>query len=97
MYGILILPSTFVWLLTDMDEDAIKQLIEGGLSGAQVQVTGDGRHFEAIVVTEAFAGKNMLQQHRMVYAALGDSFATEAVHALAIKTYTPVQWEQLGG
>ena len=80
-----------------MDPEAIKRLIEAGLVGSQVQVTGDGRHFEAVVVTEAFAGKNMLQQHRMVYAALGDSFDTEAVHALAIKTYTPAQWEQLGG
>ena len=83
--------------MTPMDPEAVKRLIEDGLAGSQVQVTGDGRHFEAVVVTEAFAGKNMLQQHRMVYAALGDSFDTEAVHALAIKTYTPDQWEQLGG
>lgn len=77
-----------------MDPQAVKRLIEDGLAGSQVQVTGDGRHFEAVVINEAFIGKNMLQQHRMVYAALGDSFDTEAVHALAIKTYTPEQWDR---
>ena len=80
-----------------MDPETVKQLIEDGLTGSQVQVTGDGRHFEALVVNKAFVGKNMLQQHRMVYAALGDSFDTEAVHALALKTYTPDQWKDLGG
>lgn len=78
-----------------MDPETVKRLIEDGLAGSQVQVTGDGRHFEALVVNQAFAGKNMLQQHRMVYAAMGDSFDTEAVHALALKTFTPDQWEDL--
>ena len=80
-----------------MDPQAVKQLIEAGLPGSWVEVTGDGRHFEAVVVNQAFEGENMLQQHRLVYAALGDSFDTEVVHALALKTYTPAQWEKLDG
>jgi stress-induced morphogen len=44
-----------------------------------------------------FAGKPMIQQHRMVYAALGDSFDTEVVHALALKTYTPEKWAATHG
>ena len=78
-----------------MEPQKVKSLIEAGLSGSEVQVTGDGRHFQALVVNDAFAGKSMLEQHRMVYAALGDSFETDAVHALALKTYTREQWRSM--
>ena len=80
-----------------MNPDEIKSLIEAGLPGSNVQVSGDGRHFEASVVHAGFAGKPVIQQHRMVYAALGDRFDTEAVHALALKTYTPEQWDNVRG
>lgn len=75
-----------------MEPDKVKSLIETGLAGSEVVVTGDGRHFQALVVNDAFAGMSMLQQHRMVYAALGDSFETDAVHALALKTFTRDEW-----
>ena len=80
-----------------MDPDEIKQLIEAGLAGSEVSVTGDGRHFQATVVASQFEGLNMLQQHRAVYATLGDRFDTEAVHALSMNTYTPEQWARLKG
>ena len=67
----------------------IKQWIENGLSGAQVQVEGeDGAHFEAIVAYAGFAGKNMLEQHRMVYEALGGKMQG-AIHALSLRTLIP--------
>jgi len=80
-----------------MDPQEVKELIEGALEGSQVLIRGDGRHFEAVVVSDAFAGKSLLEQHRMVYAALGDHFATEAVHALSFRTFTREQWAQAGG
>lgn len=73
-----------------MQPDDIKQMIERGLPGAQASVVGDGRHFEAEVICAAFAGKNMLQQHRMVYEALGDKMRAE-IHALSLYTRTPEQ------
>ncbi len=76
-----------------MNEHEIKQRIEAGLPESQVEVSGDGRHFEALVVSPAFAGRSMLEQHRMVYASLGDSFQSEALHALSVKTYTPDAWK----
>ena len=76
-----------------MNEEEIKQKIQTGLPGSQVNVSGDGRHFEAVVVSAAFAGKSMLEQHRMVYRSLGDSFESEAIHALSVKTYTPEAWK----
>ena len=75
-----------------MEPDHIKRQIEEGLPGSEVMVSGDGRHFEAVVVNERFCGKSTLEQHRMVYGALGESFASEALHALSLKTYTPERW-----
>lgn len=74
-----------------MDAETIRKLIEAGLPGARVQVQGeDGVHFEAIVVSEAFAGKLPLARHRMVYATLGERMGG-AIHALALTTLTPEQ------
>lgn len=76
-----------------MQAEQIKQLIEAGLPGSEVQVRGDdGRHFEAIVVSPDFAGKSMVAQHRMVYATLGDRMQSDEIHALALKTYSPESW-----
>jgi acid stress-induced BolA-like protein IbaG/YrbA len=69
-----------------MTKDDIKQLIEAGLPGATATVTGDdGQHFEAEVVCPAFAGRKLLEQHRMVYLALGEKMGRD-IHALRLKT-----------
>ena len=60
-----------------------------------IEVRGnDGTHFEATIVASVFEGKRMLQQHQLVYAALGDRMRAE-IHALGMKTYTPTQWQEL--
>lgn len=71
----------------------IKRLIEAGIPGAQVRVTGDGRHFEAVVICSAFAGQSIVAQHQMVYKALGEKMRAE-IHALSIRTLTPDAPEQ---
>jgi len=71
----------------------VKRYIEQGLNCEYVQVEGDGRHFEAVIVSPAFAGKGMLQQHQLVYKALGDRMHEE-IHALSMKTFTPEQWSK---
>ena len=77
-----------------MQIDEIKKMIEAGMPESQVTVTGDGSHFEALVISEQFEGKGMLQQHRMVYATLGDNIENAAIHALSMKTFTPAQWQE---
>ena len=74
-----------------MQVDDIKSRIEQGLPGSRVHVEGDGHHFEAVVIHPDFAGKSRIQQHRMVYQALGDSFRDGSLHALSLKTRTPEQ------
>jgi acid stress-induced BolA-like protein IbaG/YrbA len=76
-----------------MEAAEVKRLIEQGLPGARVEVedtTGGGDHFEALVVSDTFEGKNLVERHQVVYAALGDAMH-QRVHALALKTLTPSQ------
>ena len=76
-----------------MQSEEIQTMIQRGLPEAEVKVTGDGRHFDAVVISEAFAGKSLLEQHRMVYATLGSKMGGD-IHALTMRTYTRAQWEQ---
>ncbi|MBR0781002.1 BolA family protein [Bradyrhizobium iriomotense] len=69
----------------------IEQLIKEAFPDAHVIVTdlaGDGDHYGARVVSQAFAGKSRIQQHQMVYAALKGHMG-EALHALALETAVP--------
>ena len=73
----------------------VETLIKSQLPDAQVIVndlTGGGDHLEAIVVSDEFSGKTRVKQHQMVYGALQEALASEAIHALALKTYTPAAW-----
>lgn len=72
-----------------MNAQRIRELIESNLPGAVAQVSGDdGRHFEALVICPGFAGKSLVQQHRLVYEALG-AHMQEAIHALSLRTAVP--------
>ena len=70
----------------------LESYITQNLDCDYIKVLGDdGTHFEAVIVSPAFEGKRMIQQHQLVYAALGDRMRAE-IHALSIKTYTPTAW-----
>ena len=64
--------------------------IEAGLSGSQVDVTGDGRHFDAVIVSVQFEGKSAVQRHQMVYSVLGEKMRAD-IHALSMRTVTPAE------
>lgn len=73
----------------------LESYITQHLSCDFIEVRGDdGTHFEALIVSPAFEGKRMVQQHQLVYAALGDRMRAE-IHALGMKTFTPTQWIEL--
>lgn len=74
----------------------VKRYIEQGLQCQHVEVAGDGHHFEAVIVSEAFAGKSRVQQHQLVYRALGERMREE-IHALSMQTYTPEDWQRQTG
>jgi acid stress-induced BolA-like protein IbaG/YrbA len=66
----------------------VQSYIEKGLQCSEVRVAGDGQHFEALIVSEAFRGKSRVQRHQLVYAALGERMREE-IHALSMRTLTP--------
>ena len=74
-----------------VEPDHIKQWIEQNLAESAVEIQGDGQHFFAVIVCPAFAGKTRIQQHQMVYGALGDRMKSE-IHALSMRTLTPDEW-----
>ncbi|MEQ8957416.1 MAG: BolA family transcriptional regulator [Coleofasciculus sp. C2-GNP5-27] len=79
-----------------INPEQVEAMIKAELPDAQVQVqdlTGGGDHLQAIVVSSQFEGKSLVKQHQLVYGALQQAMASEAIHALALKTYTPESWQ----
>lgn len=72
-----------------MENEKIEELIRTGMPGAEVTVTGDGRHFEVTVVSAEFEGKSLIQKHRLVMATVKEQIASDELHALSIKAFSP--------
>ena len=74
-------------------------MLETAFAGDAVHLDSpmeDDNHFQCVIISGRFQGKTMVEQHQMVYQAMGDAMK-EAVHAFALKTYTPEQWEKMSG
>jgi len=75
--------------------DQVAAMIKASLQDAEVQVqdlTGGGDHYQVLVVSSTFEGRSLVQQHQLVYGAVREAMSSEAIHALALKTYTPADW-----
>jgi acid stress-induced BolA-like protein IbaG/YrbA len=75
-----------------MTAQELQALISQGLPCDHLDVSGDGRHWYATIVSTDFEGKRLIQRHQKVYATLGQRMATDEVHALSMKTFTPAEW-----
>jgi acid stress-induced BolA-like protein IbaG/YrbA len=75
-----------------MTPDELHTLISAGLACEHLEVNGDGRHWDALIVSAEFEGKRPIQRHQRVYATLGERMRTDEVHALSMKTFTPAEW-----
>ena len=75
-----------------MTANELQSLITQGLPCDHIEVSGDGRHWAAVIVSPAFEGKRLIQRHQLVYATLGQRIHTDEVHALSMKTHTPAEW-----
>jgi acid stress-induced BolA-like protein IbaG/YrbA len=74
----------------------IKGWIEQGIPDCRVEINGDGQHFYAVIVSPEFTGKNRVQQHQLVYKALGDRMKAE-IHALSMQTMSPEEYAARDG
>jgi acid stress-induced BolA-like protein IbaG/YrbA len=82
-----------------MPVQEVEALLHKTFPGETVRVEnpqGDGEHFQVLIVSRRFQDMSMVEQHQLVYAALGGAMR-QAIHALALRTYTPEQWAQSGG
>jgi len=80
-------PAEVERLLRARFSDALLELVD---------LTGTQDHYQARIVSSAFSGKSLLEQHQLVYGALGSALAG-AIHAFALKTYTPEAWAKVSG
>ena len=79
--------------------EEIKTTLDQALPGSTIEMrdlTGGGDHWQLFIVSPAFEGKGLVEQHQIVYAALKDAMGDQRIHALALKTFTPAEWEKLG-
>lgn len=82
-----------------MEPSEVERLIRATFPDADIELvdlTGTKDHYQARVVSQAFEGRSPIEQHKLVYGALGDAMKGP-IHALALKTYTPEAWQRLGG
>ncbi len=71
--------------------EQIEAWIRAGLPCEYLEVTGDGHHFEALIVSAEFLGQPPVARHQRVYQALGSRIQTD-IHALSMQTLTPEEW-----
>jgi len=79
-----------------MTAQELQDIISQGLACQHIEVDGDGRHWSAVIVSTEFEGKRPIARHQRVYATLGARMATDEVHALSMKTFTPQEWQEQG-
>lgn len=77
-----------------MDPKQIEDILKNALELDEVHVQGDGSHYGVIAVSDVFASLSKVKQQQMIYVPLTDLFATNAIHALTIKTFTTEQWKR---
>ena len=77
-----------------MSPEDVQSRIADALADCQVTVTGDGSHFEAVVIGNVFEGMMPVKKQQMVYATVNDLITSGDLHALTIKAYTPEEWEK---
>ena len=75
-----------------MTSEELQTIIASGLACEHLELSGDGRHWYATIVSSEFEGNRLIQRHQRVYATLGGRMQTDEVHALSMKTYTPAEW-----
>lgn len=75
-----------------MTSEELQALIAAHLPCEHLDVSGDGRHWYATIVSSVFEGQRLIQRQQRVYATLGNRMQTDEVHALSMKTLTPAEW-----
>ncbi len=78
-----------------MQDEQVQAQLLAAFPSAEVMVSGEGCSFGVTVVSEQFDGMSMVQEQKLVYAALSEQIANGDIHAVTIKAYTPEEWKKL--
>lgn len=76
-----------------MDTQTLYQLLSEAFPDSKVELTGDGYHFDVVIISERFKTLSRLARQRLVYETVQTQIAGGALHALSMKTYTPEEWQ----
>jgi len=76
-----------------MQPEEIKHLIQAGLEDATILLDGDGSHFNATIISRAFADKTRIEKQKLVYNTIRQQLDDGTIHAISIKTFTPEEWD----
>lgn len=75
-----------------MNPDDIKSLLATALPDCDIQVEGDGRHFNLVLVDKVFEGLRTIKRQQLVYGILNEHIANGSLHAVNMLTFTPAEW-----
>ena len=76
-----------------MQANDVRALLLAGLENCEVQVSGEGNHFDILVIGELFAGLRPVQKQQLVYKVVNEQIADGSIHAVNIRTFTPAEWQ----
>lgn len=75
-----------------MQPEEVKSLLEERTEGCEFYIQGEGCNFQVTAIGDVFEGMSPVKRQQLIYSALSDEIASGALHAITIKTYTPIQW-----
>ena len=78
-----------------MQPEQVKEILQEHLSDCDVEVAGDGSHFDLTVIGDVFEGMSAVKKQQLVYAALNSHIADGSIHAVNMKIYTRSEWQGL--
>lgn len=78
-----------------MNPSEIEQRLKEEFQDAIIQVEGDGRHFEALIVSDCFVDLALIQRQRQVYQVLNPWIANGQLHAISLKTLTTQEYSKI--
>ena len=77
-----------------MHPTEIESILRAALTQDELYVQGDNGHFQVIAVSTLFAGMSRVKKQQTIYAPLTEQIASNAIHALSIKAFTPEEWQR---
>lgn len=77
-----------------MDLQEVKQQLQGALGNCEIEINGDGQHFDILAIGTYFEGLSRVKRQQAVYAVLNPWIASGQMHAVNMRIFTPAEWAQ---